>query len=338
MSSKLDIVARILSGRGTKPGEAGRAFAPANIALVKYWGKRDEELNLPVTSSLSVSLGALGSEVTIRRGHGADTVILNGETLPADSSFARRVSAYLDLFRQDSSMVFHLDARNTIPTAAGFASSASGFAALVRSLDQLFGWDLDARELSILARLGSGSACRSLFHGFVEWHAGEAEDGMDSYAKPLAETWPDLRMGLVVISSEEKAISSRAGMKRTVETSPLYTAWPSKVAEDLPEVRAAIRERDFHRLGRTAESNALAMHATMIAAWPPVIYWKPESLAAMKRVAALREQGLAVYFTMDAGPNLKLLFERKDEGAVAAEFPALAVVAPFGEGRHAIDS
>ena len=136
-------------------------------------------------------------------------------------------------------------------------------------------------------------------------------------------------MGLVVVSGEEKAIGSRAGMKRTMETSPLYKSWPSKVAADLPEVRAAIRERDFHRLGRTAESNALAMHATMIAAWPPVIYWKPESVAAMKRVAALREQGLAVYFTMDAGPNLKLLFETKNARSVQTAFPGMAEVVPF---------
>lgn len=327
--TKRDIVTRILAGRGMNPGADGRAFAAANIALVKYWGKRDEELNLPVTSSLSVSLGTLGSEVALRP-VAADEAILNGETLAKDSSFARRVSAYLDLFRPEAAMGFRLDARNTIPTAAGFASSASGFAALVRALDQLFGWDLDARALSILARLGSGSACRSVFHGFVEWHAGEAEDGMDSYARPLPETWPDLRMGLVVVSGEEKAIGSRAGMKRTVETSPLYPAWPAKVAEDLPEVRAAIRDRDFHRLGRAAESNALAMHATMIAAWPPVLYWKPESVAAMKKVAALRDKGLAVYFTMDAGPNLKLLFERRDEGVIVSEFPGLEVVAPFG--------
>ena len=329
MITKRDIVARILSGRSTNPEEAGRAFAPANIALVKYWGKRDEELNLPVTSSLSVSLGKLGSEVAIRLGKDADAVILNGQALPPDSSFFRRVTAYLDLFRPDPSTGFHLNARNTIPTAAGFASSASGFAALVRALDQLFGWKLADREHSILARLGSGSACRSVFNGFVEWRAGEAEDGMDSYAEPLAETWPALRMGLVVVSGEEKAIGSRAGMKRTVETSALYKAWPAKVAADLPEVRAAIRERDFHRLGRTAESNALAMHATMTAAWPPLIYWLPESVAAMKRVAALREQELAVYFTMDAGPNLKLLFEQKDTVTVHAAFPDMVEVVPF---------
>jgi diphosphomevalonate decarboxylase len=331
MMTKQDIVSRILAGRNMKPGAEGRAFAPANIALVKYWGKRDEELNLPVTSSLSVSLGELGSEVSVRPAEGADTVILNGQPLPPDSSFARRVSAYLDFFRRDSATGFHLDARNTIPTAAGFASSASGFAALVRALDQLFGWNLDGRELSILARLGSGSACRSIFNGFVEWRAGEAADGMDSYAEPLAETWPDLRMGLVIISGEEKAIGSREGMKRTVETSPLYKSWPAKVAADLPEVRAAIRERDFHRIGRTAESNALAMHATMIAAVPSVVYWKPESITAMRRVVSLREQGLAVYFTMDAGPNLKLLFEHKDTTAIQAVFPDLPVVMPFGK-------
>lgn len=311
------------------PSAQAQAFAPANIALCKYWGKRDRTLNLPVTSSLSISMEPFGSEVLLCVTGEPDTLILNDQPIPADTPFARRVTEFLDLFRPGPTGGFHVAARNTIPTAAGFASSASGFAALVLALDRLFGWALDGRALSILARLGSGSACRSVYTGFVEWLAGSAPDGMDSYAVPLEAEWPDLRMGLVFISSEEKAIGSRAAMARTVSTSPLYAAWPAKVTADLVELKAAIRDRDFHRLGRTAQSNALTMHATMIAAQPSILYWQPGSVAAMHRVMDLQEQGLPVYFTMDAGPNLKLLFEQKDQAAVEAAFPGLVVVSPF---------
>ncbi|MFH0954403.1 MAG: diphosphomevalonate decarboxylase [Verrucomicrobiota bacterium] len=329
MLKKRDVVRRVLQGRPVRASPEGTAFAPANIALCKYWGKRDEELNLPVTSSLSVSLGSLGSRVSLTLAEGADVVELNGTVLGADTPFTKRATAFLDLFRPDPSARFRLSAENTIPTAAGFASSASGFAALVLALDRLFGWGLDRKSLSILARLGSGSACRSVHEGFVEWHAGQAADGMDSCAERLDATWPDLRMGLLVVSDEEKSIGSRPAMKHTVETSPLYTAWPAKVEKDLAALKDAIRRRDFPMLGRTAESNALAMHATMIAAWPPVLYWLPDSVHAMQRIRALRDKELELYFTMDAGPNLKLLFEEKDTDAVTQAFPEVEVVAPF---------
>lgn len=331
MLTQQAIVHRILAGLPRDAQAEAEAFAPSNIALCKYWGKRDEELNLPLTSSLSVSLGALGSRVRIRPG-GEDRFTLNGEPLAAESEFHRRVFAFIDLFRPSPAARYDVNAENTVPTAAGFASSASGFASLVLALDRLYRWNLDRRALSILARLGSGSASRSLYDGFVEWHAGTSPDGMDSFAEPIDARWPDLRMGLVVISGRQKKIASRPGMKRTVASSPLYAAWPAKVERDLAELRAAIRETDFERLGRTAESNALAMHATMIAAWPPVLYWLPESVAAMHRVGDLRADGVPVYFTMDAGPNLKLLFPREQETRLVSEFPGLQVVAPFGPG------
>jgi len=327
--SKQDVVRRILAGKPLEPREHGVAFAPSNIALCKYWGKRDEELNLPMTSSLSLSLGKLGSSARISASSGIDRYELNGVAVDPQSSFARRTKTFLDLFRPDPGTHFNVVAENTIPTAAGFASSASGFAALTLALDKLFGWNLERRNLSILARLGSGSACRSVYEGFVEWHAGKSPDGMDSFAERLGNKWPELRMGLVVISEAEKAVGSRPAMKQTVETSPLYAAWPSKVVHDLSELKVAIADRDFNRFGRTAESNALAMHATMIAAWPAVLYWLPESVAAMKRVVALRAEGLPLYFTMDAGPNLKLIFLEKDADAVTKAFPAVQIVAPF---------
>jgi diphosphomevalonate decarboxylase len=328
---KRDAVAILLAGRALAPAKAeGRGAAAANIALCKYWGKRNEELNLPITSSLSVSLGELGTRTRILPCAGRDEVALNGQPVAARSKFATRLSSFLDLFRPAAEFRFRVETDNSIPTAAGLASSASGFAALVLALNDLFGWGLDPRSLSILARLGSGSAARSIFDGFVEWHAGAAADGMDSFAEPLPYEWPDLRMGLLVVSSEAKPVGSREAMRRTRRTSVLYEAWPIKVAHDLVVIKDALREGDFDLLGRVAESNALAMHATGLAAWPPVLYWRPATVAQMHRVWEVRDRGLRVYFTMDAGPNVKLLFPREEEPSVRESFPDVQVVAPFG--------
>ena len=332
-SIKKSDVVRLLLGdkRGRMPVKfCATAYAPANIALCKYWGKRNEELNLPITSSLSVSLGPLGTTTRVcLSARPADEVELNGQPVPPRSKFARALTAYLNLYRPSPTVFFRVETRNTVPTAAGMASSASGFAALVLALNELFGWSLPKKHLSILARLGSGSACRSVLDGFVEWAAGADEDGMDSHAVPVLGTWPDLRLGVLKISEEQKAVSSRDAMKRTRRTSALYEAWPVKVAHDLELIKSAIETRDFDLLGRTAESNALAMHATGLAAWPPVLFWRPESVAALHQVWALREKGLALYFTMDAGPNVKLLYQAADEPAVLAAFPAVLPVAPF---------
>jgi len=318
------------SRRAAAPGPAAEAFAPANIALVKYWGKRDETLNLPATGSLSVTLGsAAGTRASIRPA-GRDSLRLNGGAVdPADPA-ARRMSEFLDMFRASPRDGFAVDTVNSVPTAAGVASSASAFAALVRALDALFGWGLDAGEMSVLARLGSGSACRSLWDGFVEWMPGVDPGGLDSRGVPVDVRWPDLRIGLWPIDEGPKSVGSREGMRRTVATSPLYAAWPAAVSSDMDAARAAIRERDLERLGRVAEGNALAMHATAIAARPPVIYWRPESVAVMDTVVRLRTGGCPVWFTMDAGPNLKLLFEAGSESALRREIPSLRVLVPFG--------
>ncbi len=330
MITKQDIVSRVLAGKPRDPGDTGAAFAPANIALCKYWGKRDTELNLPVTSSLSISLGALGSETCLGVAGAEDEFTLNGRRLDGDHPFVARARRFLDLFRGENGRHYSLDTTNTIPTAAGFASSASGFASLVLALDQLYGWELPGRELSILARLGSGSACRSVWDGLVEWQAGTSPDGMDSFSEPVSSDWHELRIGLLVLEAGQKPIGSRPAMLRTVDTSVLYKAWPEKVAGDLAELKAAIAAKDFAQLGATAESNALAMHATMMAARPPVVYWRPESVAAMHSVWQAREEDVDVYFTMDAGPNIKLLFTARDEPAVRQRFPDLQVVAPLG--------
>jgi diphosphomevalonate decarboxylase len=315
-------------------GTTAAAFAPANIALCKYWGKRNQELNLPMTSSLSVSLGDKGAATRITiTDHDQDIMTLNGAAVPLFSEFGQRLMVFLDLFRLNlyrppASLRFHVDTTTSVPIAAGLASSACGFAALVLALNKLFHWQLDARHLSILARMGSGSACRSIWPGFVEWEQGQDADGMDSYGKIIPEVWPELCMGLLMVNEKEKNISSRVAMQRTVETSTLYSAWPDKVEQDLADIKQAIHEKDFSLLGKTAESNALAMHGTMLAAWPPVNYCLPETMAAMQKIWALRIEGLSLYFTQDAGPNLKLLFLEQDRATVQSHFN-LDIVRPF---------
>lgn len=321
----------ILSGRPTSLRASGQAFAPSNIALCKYWGKRAAALNLPVNSSLSVSLGRLGTRTEIRC---ADTerVYLNGALQPPDTSFAQRVSGFLDLFRPFlGDPQFEVRTENNIPTAAGLASSASGFAALVMALDDWAGWGLGGREKSMLARLGSGSAARSVFDGFVQWHAGSNDDGTDSFAERLPEKWPEFRIGILELSRARKPVGSRDGMNRTVETSFLYAfGWQKQAEEDLARIRRGIETRDFTLLGITAERNALAMHATMMSAWPPLLYFQPDTVEQIHKVQRVRADGLEVYLTIDAGPNIKLLFLQENEAAVADAFPGLQTINPFG--------
>lgn len=312
------------------PREKGLAFAPTNIALCKYWGKRDTELNLPMTSSLSISLPDKGAMTNVSLlDADNDLIILNGETLAADTPFVTRVVRYLDLFRPNKKWFLQIDIKMNIPVAAGLASSACGFASLALALNDLFDWKLTTRELSILARLGSGSAARSLWTGFVEWHAGVQADGMDSYAEALDFTWPELNVGILSLSTAEKSISSRIAMQQTVDTSVLYASWPKKVARDMVILRQALQRKNLALLGGTSESNALAMHATMLSSWPPICYFLPETIAAMHKIWELRRSGASIFFTEDAGPNLKLLFLEQDRELAMAHFPEMEVIRLF---------
>ena len=171
--NKKDIVHQVLAGHASEPAEEGMGYAPSNIALVKYWGKRDRELNLPRTGSLSISLGDHGTETVIKPGEVADRLFLNEQIILPDHPIATRLFGFLDLFRPADDFTFDVYSDSRIPIGAGLASSASGFASMVLAMNDLFGWKLDDASLSMFARMGSGSAARSLFHGFVEWHVGE---------------------------------------------------------------------------------------------------------------------------------------------------------------------
>jgi diphosphomevalonate decarboxylase len=326
-------IKKILDGAGRSCRSRAEAFAPSNIALCKYWGKRDAVLNLPLNSSLSVSLGDLGTKTALSLcSDGEDVFLLNGAMIDRESGFARRLAGYLDLFRDRfDGAGFLMESVNTVPTAAGLASSASGYAALVCALNRLGGWQLDDRRLSMLARLGSGSAARSIFNGFSVWHAGVQADGMDSFAERIDTVWPDLRLGVLELCGGQKAVGSRDGMNRTVATSYLYKSWPAQAAADFESIQRAVEGRDFGLLGRSAEHNALSMHATMMSAWPSLIYLQGETLGVIQRVQALRLEGLDLYLTMDAGPNVKLLYLERDGEAVKGAFPRVQEITPFRE-------
>lgn len=281
------------------------ARAGANIALVKYWGKRDQRLNLPAAGSISITLAGLETRTTVVPDPtvDADQFVLDGVEAPAG-----RVGAVLDLIRElaGASVPCRVESRNNFLTAAGLASSASGFAALVTAALRAFDLDLSDRRRSELARLGSGSAARSIFGGFVEMDAGRREDGSDAVAHSLlaAEAWP-LEVVVAVTAAGSKVVGSREGMNHTMRTSPYYPAWVESVADDLDRARTAIAARDFESLAEVAEHSALKMHASMLAARPGLIYWNSATLACLHAIRALRADGTAVFFTVDAGAQVK---------------------------------
>jgi diphosphomevalonate decarboxylase len=318
---------------------AATATAHANIALIKYWGKADDDLIIPVTPSLSLTLDALYTTTTVRFGAvAADTATLDGE--PVTGKAMARIVALLDLVRDRAGidLAAEVTSVNTVPTAAGLASSASGFAALAGAAAAAAGLDLSDRELSRLARRGSGSASRSIFGGLAVWHAGT--DDESSYAEPVADPTGlagQLAMVVLVLDAGEKSVSSREGMRRTVQTSPDYRPWVDAHAGHLAEALAAVEAGDLPRLGAVAETNAAGMHATMRSAVPPVDYLTDASRAALQAVRDAREAGLPAWATMDAGPNVKVLTsaERAVEvdawlrDRLAASAPGLGTVVAY---------
>lgn len=305
-----------------------KAFAPSNIALSKYWGKRDTGLNLPMNSSLSISLGSLGTQTSIEPSD-TDTLSFNGEAILAEAPAATKIWRFVDQFCGVGRPALAITTANNIPTAAGLASSASGFAALTLALNAAFDCGLTKSALSMLSRFGSGSATRSFWQGFVRWNAGEREDGTDSHAHCLDAEFTTFRIAVLTVDSGPKSHSSTDGMTHTVATSPLYPEWPARAEADCHEIEQHLRDQNFPALGQLAEANALAMHATMMAARPAVCYLKPESWSILQRLWVARADGLQAYATMDAGPNVKLIFEDRDTADILALFPEVQIIDPF---------
>jgi diphosphomevalonate decarboxylase len=285
------------------------ARAHANIALVKYWGKRDATLNLPAAGSLSATLAGMTTTTTVALAADAeDELSINGERLEGDA--LKKAKRVLDPIRERAGLEDHgalIESRNDFPTAAGLASSASGLAALAVAAAKAAGLSQSEAQLSALARRGSGSASRSIFGGFALWRAGVRADGEDSCAEGLygPDYWP-LSVLIAVISGKKKPKSSTSGMTHTAKTSPYHQPFLHNVDRDLQDAQAALAQKDFAALGRVAERSCLRMHADMLAADPPLSYLLPESWRVISRVWQLRDAGLQVFFTADAGPNVKV--------------------------------
>ena len=301
------------------------ARARSNIALVKYWGKRESTLNLPAVGSLSITLDALWSQTSIAfdAALDRDDLVLGGERREDQLV---RVSACLDILRElaGTQLRARISSENNFPTAAGLASSASGFAALVAAADAALNLSLSQRELSIIARRGSGSAARSIFGGFVDMHVGSRSDGTDCFAEPLldAAQWP-LEVIVAITTHARKSVSSGAGMTLSAASSPYFESWVASHPTDMELARAAIMQRDFAALAAVAESSCLKMHAAALAGQPPLVYWNGVTVECMHAVTGLRRAGVPVFFTIDAGPQLKAVCPPDAAATVRRELEAV---------------
>ncbi len=319
------------------------AVAHPNIALAKYWGKRDRGRNIPAVPSLSVTLAGMTTTTSVEDAD-ADSFTLNGVLSSARP--LERVLAMLDVLWREAGPTgqrphVSVMSRNDFPTAAGLASSASAFAALAVAADAFLETNLGLARLSCIARRLSASAGRSLYGGFVELSAGDSGT-LELAASPLAAAshW-DLRVIVAVTTEAQKEVGSTEGMNRTTATSPLYEAWVNAAPGIFARVREAVLERDFGALVGPVEQSALTMHACALAADPGLVYWNGTTVEVLRAVRELRREGLPVCFTIDAGPHVKILTPAVHETAVSdviASLPGVlrTIAACPGEGARLV--
>lgn len=298
------------------------AEAGANIALTKYWGDADADLRIPANDSISLTLDRTRTVTTVsfRPDRPTDEVVVDGRV--AAGPARERVVAHLDLLRGLAGVPWpaRVVSRSNFPAAAGIASSAAGFAALTVAAAAALRLQLTARELSRLARRGSGSAARSIFGGFALLHAGTTDE--QAYAEPLQEAgWWEVRDLIAVVSRAEKSVPSTTG-HRLARTSPVHPARVAQVPGLNERLRQALAERDFTALGEVAEQDALLMHAVTMTSRPAILYWLPGTLAVMRKVRRWREEGVPAYFTIDAGSTVHVLTLPEHQGRLLADLQA----------------
>lgn len=301
--------------------------ASPSLALVKYWGKQTDGINVAATPSLAVTLAGIGTTTSVRIAD-HDQVRIDGVEQDGE-----HFAAFFDEVRRCASQTrgarvvhFAAESVNDFPTAAGLASSSSGFAALALACARLAridtrsdagcppGNDALGAALSGIARTGSGSAARAIFGGFTEWRAGARS------ARQIAppDHWPQLRIVAAIVDSSQKPIGSRAAMQRTRDSSPFYRAWVEDADPLFDRARRALIDRDIESLGAAMRASYTRMFATMLAADPPIRYWRPASIALLELAEQLRADGVPVYETMDAGPQVKFVTTESAAERVAA--------------------
>lgn len=294
------------------------AIAQPNIALIKYWGKRDLALNLPAVGSISITLDALQTQVSIDLGanQDGDTLLVNDVE---DQPRLARMSACLDSVIGKQRPSARIETTSNFPIAAGLASSASAFAAATVAAASAAELDLDTQSLARLAGLASGSAARSLYGGFAELENNGSAIQLSSLCDE--QSWP-LRVVVAITETGPKATGSTEAMEISRKTSPFYDAWVERQADDLAVARNAIQERDFASLAAISEHNCLKMHSVMWASRPPMVFWNAATMRCLQTVRKLQQEGCQVFFTIDAGPQVKAVCEEQDMAAVQAALSA----------------
>ncbi|RJR15733.1 diphosphomevalonate decarboxylase [Candidatus Microgenomates bacterium] len=292
------------------------AKAPANIAFIKYWGKKDPVLRLPLNDSISMNLSEAFTVTTVEFSPKYRQDSIEFTRGPLAKVEAARITKHLDRIRKQAGITSFAKVvtKNSFPKGTGIASSASGFAALTVAAAAAAGLKLSVKDLSILARLGSGSAARSIPDGFVIWHAGDTSENSCAESLYSAPYW-DICDIVCVVTKEDKQTSSTRGMDQ-VFSSPFLEARLKYLPKTIEILQKALKEKNFRIFGETLEAEALNMHAIAITQHPPVLYWSPETVAIMQAVYALRESGTPTFFTIDAGSNVHVLCEAKNEAIV----------------------
>lgn len=286
--------------------------AYVNFALIKYWGKKDEDLRLPYQSSLSFTIDKLytDTEVTILKDAKKDNIIINGINNPKESA---RVANFLNKLRSELNVSDFVSvvSNNNVPMAAGLASSASSFAALAYAFVKAFDKDLSRTEISRLARLGSGSAARSLYGGFAVWEKGNDET---SVARQLNVKWDDFRIIVCLLNKDEKKISSTVAMKKSTKNKELYEDFIKKSEIDYNNMILALSTKDIDVVGKIAEANSERMHQIIEASG--ITYKNESSYHVIDLIKKMRQNNVKAYFTMDAGPNVKIITTKSEVSRV----------------------
>jgi len=318
------------------------AVASANIACIKYWGKRSDKLRLPLNDSISMNLSDANTTTTVEYSSSLrrDDISFVDESISEGE--CTRITKHLDRIRKVAHKRIYAKVvtKNSFPKGTGIASSASGFAALTVAATHAIGLSLSEKELTILARLGSGSAARSIPDGFVWWHAGKKSN--DSYAESLyPSSWWNVCDIICVVSKEVKKISSTEGMD-AIKTSPNWRSRVQQISEKIAAMQDALRAKDVHAFGALMEEDAISMHCVMMTQNPPLFYWNDATLRVMDQVYALRESGIPAYYTMDAGPNVHVFCEEKNMEIVHTALQHVAgvqsvIVNRPAEGARCID-
>ncbi len=317
------------------------SIAPSNVAFVKYWGRKNEVLRLPENGSLSMNLSGLATTTTVEfdETYSEDSIEINGIKEEIEGN---RAIKHLDRVRALKGITTkaRVVTKNSFPTGTGLSSSASGFAALTVAASNAAGLVLSEKELSILARQGSGSACRSIPDGFVEWVDGDTSD--TSYAQSLhAVDYWDILDVVAVVSTGRKDVATSDGQK-LIGTSPFFPLRKAHMEERLEMAKRLLAEKNFTKFGELIESEALEMHAVMLTSTPSLIYWTPGTLQIMKLTKKWRAEGLPVYFTINTGQDIHLIIEKENEQALTkklAELPeVLEIISNTPcRGAHLID-